>query len=140
MQRGRGVLAGRGGRRVANLLAGAAAQLLRQQLLPRDTAARVGGPLGGCLRSSPRVYSLRRLRKLRQLLQTEHPRLPSMPWQRAQKVTRSAAVSAEAPPARAAKKPNSARKRSEVAETAHMVADSGTSNTTKRGMWHQLRK
>src|SRR5512143_4030211 len=50
-----------------------------------------------------------------------------------QKVTRAAAVITEAPPARAAREPNSARNRSELPETAHMSADSGTNRTIKRG-------
>lgn len=50
-----------------------------------------------------------------------------------QKVTRIAAVMTEAPPARAAREPSSARNKSELLETAHMSAADGTNRTITRG-------
>src|ERR1700687_5302964 len=50
-----------------------------------------------------------------------------------QKVTRAAAVITEAPPARAAREPNSARNESALPETPHMSADTGTKKPIKRG-------
>jgi hypothetical protein len=50
-----------------------------------------------------------------------------------QKVTRAAAMITEAPPTRAARDPNSARNTSELPETAHMSADTGTNRTIRRG-------
>jgi hypothetical protein len=39
----------------------------------------------------------------------------------------------DAPPTRAAREPNSARNTSELPETAHMSAETGTNTTIKRG-------
>ena len=50
-----------------------------------------------------------------------------------QKVTRTAAVMTEAPPARAARAPNSARNTSELMKTAHISTDTGAKRTTRRG-------
>ena len=52
---------------------------------------------------------------------------------RPQKVTLTAEVNTEALPARAASDPNSARNSSELPETAHISADTGTKKTTSRG-------
>jgi hypothetical protein len=50
-----------------------------------------------------------------------------------QKVTRIAEVNTGAPPARAASEPSSARNNSELADTTHISADTGTKTTTSRG-------
>ncbi|MNN59162.1 hypothetical protein D3C81_1742590 [compost metagenome] len=50
-----------------------------------------------------------------------------------QKVTRTAAVITEEPPARAAREPSRVRNTSELAETAHMSADTGTRRTINSG-------
>ena len=57
----------------------------------------------------------------------------STPWPGRRKVTRTAAVMTEAPPARPAREPNSARNKSELPETVHMSADTGAKRTIRRG-------
>ncbi len=50
-----------------------------------------------------------------------------------QKVTRAVGIIKEEPPACAERTPNSARNKSELAETAHISTDTGTKRTTTRG-------
>ena len=57
-----------------------------------------------------------------------------------QKVTRAAEVITEAPPARAAKEPKSMRNNSELTETTHSTADTGTRSATKRGKMAPIAK